>query len=152
MSAAHWSDALPYRPCADALAWLRTQPDAETAWRTCERGNWMLFHVGKYAGESGSDARRTLVLAACACARLALPHVRAGESRPLRAIETAEAWARGDDGVTLANVRSAAAAAAAFAAAADASAAAAEAASAAIAKVQRDYADIARQHYPRVPR
>jgi hypothetical protein len=37
-----------------------------------------------------------------------LTYVKAGESRPLNAIETAEAWARGDAGVTLADVTAAA--------------------------------------------
>ena len=36
------------------------------------------------------------VLCACACARTALRHVPAGDLRPLRAIETAERWARGE--------------------------------------------------------
>ena len=77
-----------------------------------------------------ADVRRQeVVLAACACARLALPHVLAGEMRPLRAIETAEAWAQGEAGVTLTDVRrAAAAAAAAYAAAAAAAAYAADAA------------------------
>ena len=65
----HWTEKLSYTPCADALKWLRTQPDAQTAWDTSQRGDWMLFHAGKLAGEPGSDGRRTLVLAACACAR-----------------------------------------------------------------------------------
>ena len=55
---AHWTDALTYSPCTDALAWLRTQPDAKTAWEKSERGDWMLYHAGKLAGEPGSDARR----------------------------------------------------------------------------------------------
>lgn len=46
----------------------------------------------------------------------ACEHVPAGEERPLRAIETAERWVRGEDGVTLADVRSANAAAYAAAA------------------------------------
>jgi len=92
----HWSDKLTYSPCAEALTWLKTQPDAQTAWNKSERGDWMLYHAGKLAGEPGSDARHPLVLAACECARLVLPHVKAGENRPLIAIETAERWARGE--------------------------------------------------------
>ena len=43
----HWAESLPYTPCADALAWLRTQPDAQTAWDKSERGDWMLYHAGR---------------------------------------------------------------------------------------------------------
>ena len=110
--------------------------------------------------------RKLLVLAACACARLALPHVLAGELRPLHAIETAEHWARDENGVTLEDVRKArnaanatydaayAAAHAAHAYAADAHAAyAANAADAAAArsKTLAQCADIVRQYYPKPP-
>ncbi len=37
-----------------------------------------------------------LVAAACGCARLALRHIPPGETRPLKCIETAEAWTRGE--------------------------------------------------------
>ena len=135
---AHWADALTYTPCDDALEWLRTQPDAQTAWDKSERGDWMLYHAEKLAGEPGSDARRPLVLAACACARLALPYVKKGELRPLKTIETAERWARGEaNAPSLEEVRRAAAAAyaayAAYAYAAYADAAYADAAAAAAA-------------------
>ena len=134
MTAKHWTTALSYAPCKAALDWLKTQPDAQTAWDTCRRGDWMLYHAGKLAGAPGSDARRNLVLAACACARLALPRVRKGELRPLRAIEITEQWALGGhDAPTLNQVRAAAAAAYAAAAAADAAADAAYAAAAAAA-------------------
>ena len=36
-----------------------------------------------------------VVMAACKCARLALKHVQKGEDRPLKAIQTAEAWCKG---------------------------------------------------------
>ena len=37
----HWTDQIvALGPCPEALAWLRTQPDAETAWATCSRGEW----------------------------------------------------------------------------------------------------------------
>jgi len=72
-------------------------------WNICEDGAVMLNALGQ-VGEPGSDARRPLVLAACECARLALPHVLPGEDRPRLAIETAERWAQGED-VTLEQVR-----------------------------------------------
>jgi len=74
------------------------------------------------------------VLAACACARLALPHT--SDPRVIVCIETTEAWARGEatigkvnDVRVAANTVAAAAAHAAHAAAARAAAAAAYAAS-----------------------
>jgi hypothetical protein len=64
---------------------------AAAAWKTCRNGSWML----RKAAEIGID-RRLVVQAAAACARLALPHVPKGESRPLKAIEAAEAWCRNE--------------------------------------------------------
>jgi len=28
-------------PCANAITWLNTQPDAATAWQNCQHGDWM---------------------------------------------------------------------------------------------------------------
>ena len=138
--AEHWTDALTYSPCTDALEWLRTQPDAKTAWEKSERGDWMLYHAGKLAGEPGSDARRHLVLAACACARPALKYVKKGELRPLQAIEIAERWARGEaNAPSLQEVRHAAHAAYAAAHAAYAADAAAHVAADATADAERKW-------------
>ena len=68
---------------ASGLTWLE-------AWEGCEDARWML-HAASAAGVD----RRLTVLAACACARTSIHLVPEGEYRPLRAIETAEAWARG---------------------------------------------------------
>jgi hypothetical protein len=110
------------------------------------------------AARAGVD-RKVIVLIACECARLALPHLKAGEDRPRAAIETAERWARGEVGVTLDDVRkaaaysaaaysaaAAAAAAAAYSAAAAAAAACSSAASGARAATLRLCADIVRKH------
>jgi hypothetical protein len=72
--------------------------------------------------------RKLLVLSACACAREALVYVPKLELRPLKAIETAEAWTRGE--ATLTEVRSAAYAAYAATTAAAAATDAADAADA----------------------
>ncbi len=129
--------ALPrpeWRYDADAREWSAAH-DLATAWRDCRDARWMLNAVADVV------PRQSLVLAACACARTVLHLVPAGETRPLRAIEVAEAWCRGE--ATLDEVRAAAdaawvaASAAARGAAADAAWvaawAAADAAAAAVA-------------------
>jgi hypothetical protein len=141
--------------CAGAVAWLAEQPDADTAWSTCPRGDWMLWLLGRLAGLPWSRARRRLVLACCECARLALVHAPAGEDRPRIAIETAERWGRGER-VTRADVRAAAhsahsADAAATAAYSAFSAATADDDAAAWGSVMRQCADIVRRHYPSPP-
>ena len=86
--------------CDAALIWLGSR-DERQAWDECRRGDWLLW----WAVRRKVD-RKLLVAAACGCARLALPYVKGGEWRPLRAIEAAEAWYRGE--ATLEQVRAAA--------------------------------------------
>jgi len=81
-------------------------------WDSCERGDWLLWLSAKLRID-----RKLIVLAACDCARTALRFVPAGETRPREAIETAEAWCRGE--ATINQVRDAAHAAYAAAHAAD---------------------------------
>ena len=152
--------------CPEAVAWLAEQKNPAQAWRGCERGDWMLWLVGKLAGPVGDPRRKKLVLAACGCARLSLKYVKAGEERPRIAIETAEKWARGKATIEEVGVAHAAAHAAAYAAAAVAVAAyaaavavAADAAHAAVAdyayartKMLKQCASIVRKFYPRPPR
>jgi hypothetical protein len=47
-------------------------------------------------GKNGWPTHQQVLLASCQCARLALKHVKSGQMRPLKAIETAEAWAHGE--------------------------------------------------------
>ena len=89
--------------CPDAKVWA-AQRSAREAWAECERADWLLW----WAATAEID-RKLLVRAACACARLALRFVPAVEVRPLRAIETAEAWCDGH--ATIAEVNAARAAA-----------------------------------------
>jgi len=77
--------------CQPAIDWLRTQSTPRQAWESCERADWLLW-IAERHGAPESAVR----LAACACARTALQYVPAGEDRPLRAIETAERFARGE--------------------------------------------------------
>ena len=60
------------------------------AWEECRDGRWSLA-----AADEVVEDRRVVTLAACAVARMSLGRVPLGEARPLRAIEAAEAWARG---------------------------------------------------------
>jgi hypothetical protein len=100
--------------CPEAREWAGDRT-AKQAWEECKRGDWLLW----WAAKAGTD-RKTLVRIACQIARTALPFVKKGEVRPLKAIETAEAWCVGKG--TIADLR--AAVAAADAAAADVGAAA----------------------------
>lgn len=104
--------------CGDERAWIATQKTRKQAWEMCARGDWMLWYCAKV----GVD-RKLVVRAACLCAREVLVHVPKDELRPLKAIETAEAWCRGS--ATIEQVRAAAYAAYAAYAAADAARAAA---------------------------
>jgi len=87
-------------------------PDAMTAWATCERGDWMLWLLGKLSGPPGSDSRKQLVLIACDCAELAWQCQRTGETKSQKAIAVARSWASGDSNITLSDVMRAASAAA----------------------------------------
>ncbi len=121
--------------CEDARRWAAGKGLA-TAWTECQRGDWLLWLAARVEID-----RRLLVLAACDCARTALPLVAEGEDRPRIAIETAEAWARGE--ATTEEVQTAARAAAA----ADAADAAADAAAAAVAyAADARAADASRAH------
>ena len=83
-------------------------------WVSCEDGWRMLRLVGAVSGPPEDDQRRHLVLAACKCARLALPYAGQGETWSLSTIEIAERWARGE-GVNPEDVFSAVRAASALA-------------------------------------
>lgn len=96
--------------CAEAMEWCGER-SGRAAYEECERADWLLWALGRLVD------RQMLVLAACACARRALQHVPKGEMRPLRAIETAERWSRGE--ATIRAVRAASAASKAAAKAAD---------------------------------
>lgn len=78
--------------CESAPEWVGARTLNE-AWTECLRGDWLLWYAGRARARVD---RRLLVLAACACARTALQCVPAGEDRPRLAIDTAEAWCRGE--------------------------------------------------------
>ena len=161
------------RACSGAIEYARTCTTWQSAWDNCERGDWMLWLLGKLSDGPKSQSRKKLVLAACKCARLSLKYVAKNEKRPLKAIQVAEKWANNEKGASLQDVRAAYAAAyaaadaaaAAYAAADAAAYAAADAADAAYAaayaaadaaaartKIQKKCADIVRKTYPKAPR
>ena len=93
---AHWTDELiSLDACPEAVRWAQGYASLAEAWSACSRGDWMLWFAGRLAGQPWSESRKPMVLAACACARLALPYVPLGEERPRQALEAAEAWATG---------------------------------------------------------
>ena len=96
--------------CPEAVEWASQFETIQEAWDNCERGDWMLWLLGKQVGSPRSKSRKELVLIACKCARLSLKYVPKYEKRPLKAIQTAEKWVRGE--ATLQQVRYAAYAAA----------------------------------------
>ncbi len=113
--------------CSEAIEWLGKR-DLATAWKECERPDWMLWLAGRIVD------RKLLVKAACKCAELALPIFEAEypkDTRVRNCIAVTLMWVAGKatlDEVRVAR-RGAAAAAAAYAAhAADAAYAAANAA------------------------
>ena len=171
----HWSASLPENACGEAVRWASKQKSRATAWRDCERGDWMLWLIGQTnASNPYSEERKPLVRVACECARLAWKYM---PQASRDALEVVEAWTRGeasaedcrkaraDAAVAAAYADAAyadAAAAAAYAAAAyaaDAADAAAYAADAAAAYAAADdaayrkqCADIVRKHFPKAPR
>ena len=93
----NWSRNEHARDGASEREWI-------DAWEGCENASWVLNELPTL----GVDWRSAL-LAACDCARLALPYAPRGDDRPLRAVEAAEALARGE--AARADARRAAAAA-----------------------------------------
>jgi len=90
--------------------WEQIRRDSEgksfrEMWDTSERGDWLLWFCAHMIGKRGWPTHEQLILAACQCARLALKHVKSSETRPLKAIEATEAWARGQ--ATMEEVRNA---------------------------------------------
>ncbi len=116
--------------CDEAIKYLLNFDTSQEAWDNCNRGDWMLWLIGKMSGKNESDKRKKLTLTTCKCARLSLKYVKKGELRPLKAIEIATAWANNDQTILVQAIKKAAYAAyaaaggAAYAAAATAYAAA----------------------------
>jgi len=107
-------------PCKEAIDWLETQPDFETAWQNCERGEWMWWALEH--SKNSLPKKKTSVAFAKWCAKRAKNYAAA---KTYAAAYAAAAFA---DAV-----------AAAYAAAASADAAAKAYAAAAERKAQADW-------------
>jgi immunity protein 5 of polymorphic toxin system len=90
--------------CSEAQKWAKGKSLA-VVWKTCKRGDWLLWLCGKMADKPNWPTHKEVVLAACDCAELARKHVPEGEDRPRKCIETTRAWAAGT--ATLDEVRTA---------------------------------------------
>ena len=88
--------------CSEAQEWASGKSLA-VVWKTCKRGDWLLWLCGKMADKPDWPTRKEVVLAACDCAELSLKHVSSGENRPRKCIEITRAWASGN--ATLDEVR-----------------------------------------------
>jgi hypothetical protein len=152
-------DLTKYDPCSVALDYYATQPDFETAWDNCHRGDWMLW-IAKRLGVN----LQLLTLAKGYCANT-VRHLMKDE-RSIAAVDAAIAFGEGritrdelDDAYYAATTNAAAAAYyaadSAAAAAADATDDAADSAAAAAAdddgvgaktKNQKQTADICRKY------
>lgn len=167
-------------PCEEGLKYAESFGSLQKAWDACERGDWMLWLLGKLSGPPESASRKELVLIACKCARTALKYVEKSEKRPLKAIQTAEKWAK--EAATIEEVREASTASysayaaysvyaaysayaassaasvassavyAAYAASVASSAASAASSVASYAAIQKKCADIVRKMHAKAPR
>jgi hypothetical protein len=167
--------------CQEAVTWADQFSDMQAVWDNCERGDWLLWLLGRLSGEPESDKRKQVVFIAAQCAREVLPIFEKcypDDKRVRECIEACEAYSRGEitmkelrakrsaayaagdayaddaaDAAAAADAANAAVVAAAAGAAADAAYASAAAADAAARgkSMRKRCADIVRQHHPKAP-
>jgi hypothetical protein len=77
--------------CREAKEWAAKQTSPQQAWDSCKRGDWMLWLLVRAMPNAGNYV--ACIRIACDIARSVLHFVPAGEDRPLKAIEAAEAYA-----------------------------------------------------------
>jgi hypothetical protein len=94
--------------CEEAVLDARNYQTSQELWNKCERGDWMLWLIGKLSGDPESEKRKKLVITACKCARLALPFASKNKNVAEKCIITAENWANNVENTTIADVRAAA--------------------------------------------
>ena len=130
--------------CKEAREWAADKSLAEI-WQTCERGDWLLWLLGRMTDAGGWPTHQKVVLASCSCAETVLTlweHEHPTDWRPRQALAAARAWAGGKASVE--EVRNAAYAAAAASGASGAAAARFE--------KQKECADIVRATIPKFHR
>ena len=98
MTATHITYLQYLGACDPAIEFASDYSSLSDAYAACTRPDW-LFWLAGHTGVSRQD----IVLAACACARTALPFATGPEA--LIAIETAEAWCRGEATIEQVRVR-----------------------------------------------
>lgn len=150
--------------CDDAVAWAKNYDSLEAAWAACDRGDWMLWLVGRTsASEPWSDARKPLVACCVEVAREVLPIYEAqypDDSTVRDCLDLFARWASGEqiarDALVAARRKCYAADADAADAAADAAYAAGAAGAAGAADAVRTQSlkrsvEIVRKHFPSPP-
>jgi len=87
-----WRTRTPRFP-EELEKWVASRPEATfyDIWDETINPEWL-----PYLAQSGGATKQEIVFAACAVARLALHLIPEGEDRPRIAIETSEAWAKGE--------------------------------------------------------
>jgi len=95
----NWVDWFPQ---PDASAWAKGQRDFETAWRTCPRGDWLLWVVGALSQHEGDRLHVPAVQAVCdivedtirKCSGYEGPHPEEGPMEStFRVLRMVRAWA-----------------------------------------------------------
>ena len=133
--------------CSEPIKWSKQFETSQDAWENCERGDWMLWLLGKIAGKPGSDSRRKLVLCSAKCARTAWEWM---PPEGKKAVCLAEKYGEGDKTITLKQLRIAACSAAEATYAAASAASAAASAIYARQKALKKCANIVREYYPKL--
>jgi hypothetical protein len=82
--------------CSDAIEWLEEQrfPTLQDAWDACERGDWMLWLIGRTTNHNDEAQLRKLTLAKARCAKLVIHLMKDERSR--NAVEVAERFGLGE--------------------------------------------------------
>lgn len=83
------TDIKKYDPCKKAVKWFNTQESNEKAWKTCHRGDWMLWIANRLCVDE-----KKLTLAADLCANT-VRHLMYDE-RSTNAVDSSIAYGRGE--------------------------------------------------------
>ena len=140
----HWSDSIiKLNACSEAVKWCLTQPSLDVAWDRCQRGDWMIWILGRLnTSAPWSDERKPLVRVSVECSEQSLQYANSDTiNATLWCLDSIRRWCGGEadrDEVDAAANAAYAAAYAAYAAARYRSLAAS--------------AKIVRRHFPKPPR